>query len=101
MRKVKFLVTVMGIPHIGGTEITVQANKVGVITDEAYEILRWKRTFDNNPWIVDIGVRQDSPSARRRAGDFDLVSRINGNGNRDLGAASEREPFVGSALRVD
>ena len=90
MRKVRFLVTVMGIPHVGGTEFTAQADTVGMITDEAFAILRWKRTFDNNPWIVDLGVRQDSSGQRGGTGSVDFISGDDSNDYRELETSVKR-----------
>lgn len=89
MQKVKFLITVMGIPHTRGTEFTAEAGWKGLITDEAFEILRWKRTFDNDPWIVALGVRSGSTTGSE-AEDHHRVPRDYSDGYGNVVEAGER-----------
>lgn len=71
MKRVKFLSTVFGVPHVRGTDFTAEAGYIGLVTDEAFQALRDRRSFDNTPWIVSLGAESErgSESADRPASD--------------------------------
>ena len=71
MKRVRFLSTVFGVPHVNGTDFTAEAGYIGLITDEAFQVLRGRRSFDNTPWIVSVGAESEgrSESADRLASD--------------------------------
>lgn len=78
---VKFLVTVMGCPDGRGGDFTVQEGEERIVCDDTFEILRWKRTFANTPWIVDHAdvVR---PEGEYSEGTRDLRRLTGDNRNR-------------------
>lgn len=59
MKRVKFLSTVFGVPHVRGTDFTAEAGYIGLITDEAFQALSSRRSFDNTPWIVSLGSESE------------------------------------------
>ena len=71
MKRVRFLSTVFGVPHVRDTDFTAEAGYIGLITDEAFQALSNRRSFDNTPWIVSVGAQSSgrSDSADRLASD--------------------------------
>lgn len=63
MKKVEFQTTVFGVPHVGGTDFTAEKGYRGLITDEAFKALRDRCSFNNDPWIIDLGVVTDGVDA--------------------------------------
>lgn len=59
-----------------------------LVSDETFEVLRWKRTFDNTPWIVNLIVRSERQHSE---GGVSQHSVAGDNGDCDSNVVIQRD----------